>query len=326
MIATENGYNLYVGGNGGVNPVHAQLLATDIDEDTVIRYLDRYIMYYILTADRLERTAPWQAKLPSGKNGGGPIEHLKEVIIEDSLGICDELDRRMQHLVDTYHDEWAEVVKDPVRRNKFKQFVNTDDNQEREEMIEFIDQRGQVRPTDWMPDGSPQTNWVPDDNDVFARSEKSWVAVGKVADFAPNVGSAILYGDSQLAVFNNAKRGEWYCTQNMCPHKQAFVLSQGIIGDAEGVSKVACPLHKKQFGLEDGKQLDGDLSLITFPVKIDGDDVLVELPAEAEVDAILGTHGLRVHSGCEGVKDISGTALEAEILSGVTNSNVTSLV
>jgi nitrite reductase (NADH) large subunit len=107
MIATENGYNLYVGGNGGANPVHAELFATDIDEDTVIRYLDRYLMYYILTADRLERTAVWQRKLPSGKNGGGPIEHLKEVIIEDSLGICAELDTRMQHLVDTYHDEWV---------------------------------------------------------------------------------------------------------------------------------------------------------------------------------------------------------------------------
>jgi nitrite reductase (NADH) large subunit len=107
MIATENGYNLYLGGNGGANPVHAELFATDIDEDTVLKYLDRYIMYYILTADRLERTAPWQRKLPNGKNGGGPIEHLKEVIIEDSLGICDELDKRMQHLVDTYHDEWV---------------------------------------------------------------------------------------------------------------------------------------------------------------------------------------------------------------------------
>jgi nitrite reductase (NADH) large subunit len=83
------------------------LFATDIDEDTVIRYLDRYIMYYILTADRLEQTAVWQRKLPSGKNGGGPIEHLKEVIIEDSLGMNAELDRRMQHLVDTYHDEWV---------------------------------------------------------------------------------------------------------------------------------------------------------------------------------------------------------------------------
>jgi len=107
MIATENGYNLYVGGNGGSNPVHAQLLAADIDEDTVLKYLDRYIMYYILTAERLERTAVWQQKLPSGKTGGGPIEHLKEVIIEDSLGICEELDRRMAFLVETYHDEWV---------------------------------------------------------------------------------------------------------------------------------------------------------------------------------------------------------------------------
>ena len=110
MIATEHGYNLYVGGNGGALPVHAELLAADIDEDTVIKYLDRYIMYYILTADKLERTAVWQRKLPSGKNGGGPIEHLKEVIIEDSLGICDELDNRMQYLVDTYHDEWVSAA------------------------------------------------------------------------------------------------------------------------------------------------------------------------------------------------------------------------
>ncbi|EED95108.1 NADPH nitrite reductase [Thalassiosira pseudonana CCMP1335] len=287
MIATEHGYNLYVGGNGGVNPVHAQLLATDIDEATVLKYLDRYIMYYILTADRLERTAPWQAKLPSGKNGGGPIEHLKEVIIEDSLGICAELDSRMQFLVDTYHDEWAEVVKSPELRAKFKQFVNTDKVQTREEQIEFIEQRGQVRPTNWPADGQAQTNWKPEYTDIFARSEKSWVAVGKTSDFDANVGSAILYGESQLAVFNNAQRGEWYCTQNMCPHKQAFVLSQGIIGDLEGISKVACPLHKKQFGLADGKQLDGDLSLITFPVKIIGDEVMVELPSEAEVNAIL---------------------------------------
>lgn len=250
------------------------------------------------------------------------ISYLREVIIEDSLGICDELDRRMQHLVDTYHDEWAEVVKDPKRRAKFKQFVNTDEVQTREEMIEFINQRGQVRPTDWQADGQSYTNWRPEETDVFARSEKSWVTVGKTSDFAPNVGSAILYGDSQLAVFNNAKKGEWYCTQNMCPHKQAFVLSQGIIGDAEGISKVACPLHKKQFGLEDGRQLDGDLSIITFPVKVVGDDVMVELPSEVEVNAILGTSGLRVQSSC---MDIAGTTLEHEILNGVKNATATAL-
>jgi nitrite reductase (NADH) large subunit len=123
MIATENGYNLYVGGNGGATPVHAQLLAADIDEDTVIKYIDRYLMYYILTADKMERTAHWQNKLPGGKNCGGPIEHLKEVIIEDSLGICEELDRRMTLLVDTYHDEWvSDIVWRRIAITKLKQF------------------------------------------------------------------------------------------------------------------------------------------------------------------------------------------------------------
>lgn len=319
MIATENGYNLYVGGNGGANPVHAELLAADIDEDTVLKYLDRYLMYYILTADRLERTAPWQQKLPSGKNGGGPIEHLKEVIIEDSLGICDELDRRMQYLVDTYHDEWAEVVNDPVKRAKFQQFANSDQNIKKDDMIEFVDIRGQKRPADWAKDGEAQTNWQAPDGDIFANSEKNWITVGKVSDFAPNVGTPILYSDTQLAIFNNAQRGEWYCTQNMCPHKQAFVLSQGIIGDAAGVAKVACPLHKKTFGLADGAEIgEGDLKLITFPVKIEGDDVKVELPAEAEVDAILGTNGLRVtKSDCI---DISGDALK--VPTRKSNSNL----
>lgn len=94
----------------------------------------------------------------------------------------------------------------------------------------------------------------------------------------------------------------------MCPHKQAFVLSQGIIGDAAGIPKVACPLHKKTFSLEDGELIgEGDLSILTFSVKIVGDGVLVELPAEPELDAILGTSGLRVEkSDCV---DLAGDAI-----------------
>ena len=307
MIATENGYNLYVGGNGGATPVHAELLAADIDEDTVLKYVDRYLMYYILTADKLERTAHWQKKLPSGKNGGGPIEHLKEVIIEDSLGICDELDRRMALLVDTYHDEWAEVVKDPELRKYFKQFANTDETIDKQDMLEFVDMRGQLRPADWAKDGSPQTNWEAPPNDIFANSEKSWIDVGPTSDFLPNIGTTILYGDTQLAIFNNAVRGEWYCTQNMCPHKQAFVLSQGIVGDKDGSPKVACPLHKKQFALDTGEGVgDEPLNILTFPIKIENDRVLTELPAIPELDAILGTNGLRVQkSECV---DLAGDA------------------
>lgn len=322
MLATENGYNLYVGGNGATNPVHAELLATDIDEDTVLKYLDRYIMYYILTADKLERTAVWQKKLPSGKNGGGPIEHLKEVIIEDSIGICNELERRMQHLVDTYHDEWAEVVNDPERRNKFKQFVNTDENQTSDQMIEFIDMRGQVRPTDWPADGQPQTNWQVPEGDIFAKSEKKWVVVGKTSDFPNNAAASILYGETQLAVFNNVKRGEWYCTQNMCPHKHAFVLSQGILGDANGEPKVACPLHKRNFSLETGAEIgDGDLKILKFPVKIEDGNVFVYLPSEPEVNAILGTNGLRItKSDCVNLaEDAIKVPVRGQISSKVVN-------
>lgn len=280
-------------------------------------------MYYILTAEKLERTATWQKKLPSGKNGGGPIEHLKEVIIEDSLGICQELDRRMQHLVDTYHDEWAEVVKDPEKRKKFKQFVNTDENQTRQETIEFIDMRGQLRPADWPADGQPQTNWRPPKDDIFSRSEKTWVKVGVVGDFPENAASAILYGNTQLAVFNNQQRGEWYCTQNMCPHKQAFVLSQGIIGDSAGTPKVACPLHKKSFSLEDGNEIDGDLQILTFDTKVVDLDVYVNLPASDEVDAILGTNGLRVlKSDCINVAE---DAIKVKLRSEM-NTNASSTV
>ena len=250
MIATENGYNLYVGGNGGATPVHAELLAADIDEDTVIKYVDRYLMYYILTADKLERTAAWQKKLPSGKNGtGGPIEHLKEVIIEDSLEICEELDKRMGLLVETYHDEWvsnnnnnkeiysfllhlvscsflflnlrlihslthslttnihyllqAEVVNNPELRKMYSQLANTEEIIDKEDMFEFVDIRG---PADWAKDGQPQTNWEAPANDVFANSEKSWVDVGAVSDFLPNIGTPVLYGDTQLAIFNKTFR------------------------------------------------------------------------------------------------------------------------
>jgi NAD(P)H-dependent nitrite reductase small subunit len=206
-------------------------------------------------------------------------------------------------------------VKDPNLRKQFDQFANTDRTIEKDDMIEFIDMRGQSRPADWPKDGQPQTNWQAPSQDIFANSQKAWVEVGEVSDFLPNVGTPILYGDSQLAVFNNKEKGEWYCTQNMCPHKQAFVLSQGIMGDANETPKVACPLHKKTFNLENGEQIGADdgLNILTFPVKLEGNMVIVELPAAPELDAILGTNGLRVKkSDCI---DIAGDALKVPVKS-----------
>ncbi|NKY86775.1 nitrite reductase large subunit NirB [Nocardia veterana] len=118
VIATENGWNLYVGGNGGLTPKHAVLLAGDLDDETLIRYIDRYLMFYIRTADRLQRTAPWQESLEGG------IEHLEQVICEDSLGIAADLEASMARHVAGYKDEWAAVLEDPEKLSRFVTFVN----------------------------------------------------------------------------------------------------------------------------------------------------------------------------------------------------------
>jgi NAD(P)H-dependent nitrite reductase small subunit len=115
-------------------------------------------------------------------------------------------------------------------------------------------------------------------------SRKTWTRVGSTRDFPMEGGAAIRYGYMQLAIFHFASRGEWYATQNMCPHKREFVLSRGILGDQRGEPKVACPMHKKTFSLETGECLTGEpFSILTFPVKVDGDDVLVLLPPPGEL-------------------------------------------
>jgi nitrite reductase (NADH) large subunit len=137
IIATEKGYNLYLGGNGGMRPQHAQLFATDLDEATVIRYLDRFLMFYIRTADRLQRTASWLSALEGG------IEYLRQVIIEDSLGICAELEAEMAHVVGTYQCEWKAALADPEKLAQFRPFVNTTRG---DPSIVRIRERGQPRP------------------------------------------------------------------------------------------------------------------------------------------------------------------------------------
>ena len=102
LIATEKGYNLYVCGNGGARPRHADLLASDLDEDTAIRYLDRFLMYYIRTADRLTRTSVWLESMEGG------IDHLRDVIVNDSLGICALLDLEVEKTIAAYVDPWLE--------------------------------------------------------------------------------------------------------------------------------------------------------------------------------------------------------------------------
>jgi nitrite reductase (NADH) large subunit len=119
VIATAAGWNLYVGGNGGADPRHADLLAQDLDTAQLFALVDRFLMYYLRTGERLERTAAWIER----PDGGGGIEHLKEVLIEDSLGICAELEEQMERHVAAYRDEWQAVLADPAKLERFGRFT-----------------------------------------------------------------------------------------------------------------------------------------------------------------------------------------------------------
>jgi nitrite reductase (NADH) large subunit len=138
VIATETGWNVYVCGNGGMRPQHAVLLAEDIDAETVIRYLDRFLMFYTRTADRLERTAPWFNKLEGG------IDYLKSVIVDDALGICADLEAEMQRQVETYRCEWKATIEDPGKVARFTTFVNAEGVVDPN--LLYVEERGQKRP------------------------------------------------------------------------------------------------------------------------------------------------------------------------------------
>jgi nitrite reductase (NADH) large subunit len=139
VIATANGWQLYVGGNGGMTPAHAQLLAEGLDDEALLRYIDRYVMYYVRTADRLQRTARWQEELPGG------LDHVRQVVVEDSLGIGAELEAAMAAHIGSYEDEWAATLADPERLRRFQAFVNAPEEGD-PQVVRVPDGRGQSRP------------------------------------------------------------------------------------------------------------------------------------------------------------------------------------
>jgi nitrite reductase (NAD(P)H) len=321
LIATEKGFNIFVAGNGGVTPKHSELLAQDVPPADVIPILDRYLMFYIRTADKLQRTARWLENLPGG------LKYLREVILEDKLGLCASLEAQMQELVDSYFDEWAEAVNNPAIAKKFKQFANTDEGLEN--METEID-RSQTRPVYWAKDAAK------DDFKGLAKkwSELTWQPIIEAsffegADETPNgISANIKRGDTQLAVWNI--RGRYYATQQMCPHKRAFVLSDGLVGEDLGGTApptppssncsdagksdsacsangdasrpapwVSCPYHKRNFDLAKGDcKNDKELSIATFEAEERADGmVYIKLPPVEELDAALGTTKWMVRKG-----------------------------
>ncbi|PRW63736.1 nitrite reductase large subunit NirB [Actinopolyspora mortivallis] len=142
VIATERGWNLYVGGNGGFSPRHAELLASDLDDEELVRILDRFLMFYVRTAERLQRTAGWIESFEHG------LDHVREVVVRDSLGIAADLEEAMSRHISDYTDEWAAVLRDPDKLSRFVSFVNAP--QAPDPTIEFTEQRGQIRPAPVM--------------------------------------------------------------------------------------------------------------------------------------------------------------------------------
>jgi nitrite reductase (NADH) large subunit len=141
IIATEKGWNLYVCGNGGSKPQHALLLATDLDNETCIKYIDRFLMFYIKTADPLARTATWLNKMEGG------INYLRNVVVNDSLGMAEEWETEMQLLVDSYECEWQAAIKNPEIRKRFSHFVNAPDA--KDPSVQFDPMREQKRAKEW---------------------------------------------------------------------------------------------------------------------------------------------------------------------------------
>lgn len=248
--------------------------------------LDRYLIFYIRTADRLQRTARWIENLPGG------INYLREVVIDDKLGLCADMERQMQDLVDSYFCEWSEILKDPERQRAFRQFNNTT---ETAETVEIITERDQRRPTYWSKVA------ITADFRSHQWSRLAWQPLVEASHFDSFSSAQVKRGDTQLAIFK--VKGAYFSTQQMCPHKRAFVLSDGIVGEAvDGRYWVSCPLHRCSFDLngEAPGRCAGDagMSVATFAVEERADGwVYLKLPPVGELDELLGTDKWKTRVG-----------------------------
>lgn len=265
VIATDRGWNLYVCGNGGMRPRHAELFATDLDDETLIRTIDRFLIFYVRTADRLQRTSVWREQLEGG------LDYLKSVILEDSLGLAASLEAQMLSIVDTYQCEWKTVVNDPDKRARFHSFVNTSDV---DESLEFIQERGQWRPA------KPKERTIPIAG-LSAPAEdteqaRDWMVVCAETDLVPNAGVCALIKGVQVALFYVPNSpNKIYAIHNWDPVGQANVLSRGIVGEFDGEWVVASPLYKQHFSLRTGQCLEQAAAVPVYEAQLEGGEVAI---------------------------------------------------
>ncbi|WP_294909441.1 nitrite reductase large subunit NirB [Tatumella sp. UBA2305] len=259
VIATDKGWNLYVCGNGGMKPRHADLFAADLDTETLIRTIDRVLMFYVRTADRLQRTSNWLDNLEGG------IGYLKSVILEDSLGLGTSLDSEMQHIVATYQCEWKTTLSHPQHLKLFRAFINSD---QPDEAVVMVPERGQIRPA--LAEEKIPLAEVPDVSD-------EWVTVGQLEDIPVNTGIAARLGSRQIALFRlGGDQPAVYALDNQEPGTGANVLARGLVGDEAGEPLVISPLYKKRLRLSDGiSPDDASVRVRCWPVRLENGAIRV---------------------------------------------------
>ncbi|MFI9230125.1 nitrite reductase large subunit NirB [Streptomyces rimosus] len=223
VIATAKGWNLYVGGNGGTKPRHADLLAQDLSDTELIRTIDRFLMFYIRTAERLERTAAWLERIDGG------IHHIRNVVLHDSLGLAEELETQMQRHVDAYRDEWRAVLEDPAKLRRF---------------------------TSAYP--APAGPAAPGHVQVRTH-DGDWRSVCLLDELEPGRGIPVRVGDEPdpIALFRSPD-GELFAVSDTDPVSRADVISRGIYGAVDGTPVVTSPMYKQRFDLRTGACLDDE--------------------------------------------------------------------
>jgi len=248
VIATDKGWNLYVCGNGGMKPRHADLFASDLDDDTLLRYVDRILMFYVRTADRLQRTSVWMDNMEGG------LDYLRQVVIDDALGIAQQLESEMQQVVDRYQCEWHTTLEDPSRRTLFTATLNSN---QPDETLNYVRVREQRQPA--------AGERIP----VATLPAEPWSAICAAEAIPPAAGIGARLGGQRVALF---RFGEAiYALEDIEPGTQASVLSRGILGDVGGEPVVISPLYKQRIRLRDGQSLDNpEHQLRCWPVRVDG--------------------------------------------------------
>ena len=270
VIATDKGWNLFVCGNGGMKPRHADLLAQDMSTDDLIRTVDRFLMFYIRTADRLQRTSTWLDNLEGG------MDYLRQVVLEDSLNIAAELEHEMSTVIDSYQCEWQTTLADPELLAQFRPFVNS---AQPDEAVVMVSERQQIRPaTREERQALAVTSPLADKSDA-------WVVICDLSAIPDNSGVAARFAGQQIALFHlPAHPQQVFALSNHEPGSDANVLARGLVGDVRGEPVVFSPLYKQRFRLRDGRSVDGaETALNVWPAKVEDGRVWVQQRSTAAV-------------------------------------------